>query len=170
MKKELKIIRGLPGSGKSTLAEHTARVYRQNGKKVSHYEADQYFMKNGVYKFDASKLQLAHKNCANNVRIDLADKITQAAKDIVIVANTFTTYKEIEPYIELAYIYKISVDIIHCVSNFKSIHDVPEEAMERMRKRMVSNEYIVDKFKEMFNIEHDVPEFEISHQRYSKGI
>lgn len=166
MQKELVIIRGLPGSGKSTLAEKLTRLHREAGRKVSHYEADQYFMKDGVYKFQHYKLHIAHKTCANNVRIDLADKITQSAKDVVIVSNTFTTYSEVEDYLLLAAALGAWVNMIHCHSNFKSIHDVPEASIERMRNRMVTNEFIVGRFIEQF----PNSDLEISHQTYSKMV
>lgn len=156
----LTIIRGIPGSGKSTLAKLLATFYAHHGKKVAHYEADMFFTKDSEYTFDASKLKNAHEWCRHCVDLALVDH------NEVIVSNTFTTYKEIEPYIEMAYIHKIPVHIIHCTSKFESIHNVPDEAMKRMRNRFVSNEHIVDSFKELFNIEHDAPGFEISHQTH----
>jgi len=49
----LVIIRGCSGSGKSTLAKLL-------GSNFKHFEADMYFMKNGVYQFDGTKLGAAH--------------------------------------------------------------------------------------------------------------
>jgi predicted kinase len=43
--KELFLLRGLPGSGKSTLAKSLGGI---------RIEADQYFMEDGVYNFDAN--------------------------------------------------------------------------------------------------------------------
>lgn len=54
----LTLIRGISGSGKSTLAnslsEKTGSI---------HVEADQFFILNGEYKFDRSKLSEAHEKC-----------------------------------------------------------------------------------------------------------
>jgi predicted kinase len=48
------ILRGLPGSGKSTMS----------GILIANVvSADFYFMKDGVYLFDKSKLNDAHKQC-----------------------------------------------------------------------------------------------------------
>ncbi len=47
--KELFLLRGLPGSGKSTLAKSLSD---------SHIEADMFFMKDGEYKFDGSKIKM----------------------------------------------------------------------------------------------------------------
>jgi len=52
--KELILLRGLPGSGKSTLAKSLDGI---------HIEADQFFMIDGEYRFDASKLKDAHNYC-----------------------------------------------------------------------------------------------------------
>jgi len=54
--KELLLLRGLPGSGKSTLAKLLGG---------EHIEADMYFMKDGEYHFDGSKLKIAHEWCRN---------------------------------------------------------------------------------------------------------
>jgi len=58
--KELFLLRGLPGSGKSTLAKSLG------GMRI---EADQYFMYEGKYEFDASKLKEAHAWCQNAVSV-----------------------------------------------------------------------------------------------------
>ena len=49
---ELIIIRGIPGSGKTTMAK--------SYQGYSHYEADMFFMKDGVYNFDRAKIKNAH--------------------------------------------------------------------------------------------------------------
>jgi predicted kinase len=117
----LYIIRGLPGSGKSTLA-------KQMG--ILHVEADMYFIQaNGEYKFDATKLKQAHQYCW-----DWVDHYLEQGYDVV-VSNTFTTRKEIKPYIDLAEKYNTEYKIIEATYNGKSIHSVPEETLEKMRKR-----------------------------------
>lgn len=123
----LYIIRGLPGSGKSTLARKLADEYG-----CSHYEADQYFMEDGVYKFDPSKLRKAHEQCWNHT----FDDISQGRN--VIVSNTFTTIKEMREYFYLANSSGCELVILECVGNYGSIHGVPEEKIEQMRNRWVS--------------------------------
>ena len=58
MEKILVICRGICGAGKSTFAKTLG------GK---HYEADMYFIDpiSGEYKFDGSKIKLAHEWCQN---------------------------------------------------------------------------------------------------------
>lgn len=120
----LYLIRGLPGSGKSTLA----RIISQH-EKALHFEADQYFQLKDQYAFDARKLRQAHSWCFNSTRNGLIGGYS------VVVSNTFTTKKEILPYIELANDLAISYNIIICQGDFESIHDVPRETIEKMKNR-----------------------------------
>lgn len=122
------ILRGTPGAGKST----TAQIMQQ-GINGQFYEADQYFMVDGEYKFDASKLGAAHQWCKNQVEHDL-----EAGFD-VIVSNTFTTIKELRPYFELGKKYGIKPSVLTCHANYGSTHNVPEESLQRMKERFVYN-------------------------------
>ena len=133
---ELILIRGLPGSGKSTLALNR---FCRNGYYL--VEADMYFYNKGEYKFDPKKLYQAHKWCQE--RTDL----TLGLDYNVVVSNTFTTKKELRPYFTIAKKYGIIPIVILCQDNFGSVHNVPEETMEKMRKRF---EYdISDLFEEL---------------------
>lgn len=125
----LYIIRGLPGSGKSTLARKLA-----NAQGCNYYEADQYFMEDGEYKFDASKLHKAHNWCWNSTFNDIHHGRN------VIVSNTFTTIREMRNYFHLASNYGCDLVIIECTGNYGSIHGVPEEKIEQMRLRWVSED------------------------------
>lgn len=119
----LVLIRGLPGSGKSTLArEYAARGFR-------HYEADQYFMRDGEYRYRADKVHVAHRRCQERTRASLR------AGHPVVVANTFTTRAEMKPYIEAALRYGYDTEIIEAAGDYGSIHNVPSAAIERMRTR-----------------------------------
>jgi len=61
---------------------------------------------------------------------------TQYGKEIV-VSNTSTTEKEMEPYLKLAekYDYKVVSLIVENRHGNKSVHNVPDETMEKMRNR-----------------------------------
>mgnify|MGYP003397063022 FL=1 len=60
MKPQLVIVRGIPGSGKSTFA---AEISRETGLFV--FESDEYFIRNGVYQFDAGKKTWPKNNTAS---------------------------------------------------------------------------------------------------------
>jgi len=117
--RELVIIRGLPGSGKSTMG----KVLRLAG--YEHYEADQYFMKDGIYQYDASKVRHAHLWCQSAVRTALAQNKR------VVVCNTFTRIKELTPYLALSK----KVRIIEAKGNWQNIHGVPAIRLHEMAAR-----------------------------------
>lgn len=134
MTKKLIIIRGLPGSGKSTLARQF---------DMFHFETDQFFVDaKGTYNFDASKLHQAHATCQ-----DATDGFLKMNHDVV-VSNTFTTLKELRPYFEIAKKHGIVPTVIHCQNQFKNVHDVPQEALDRMKARFQHD--ISPLFKEFF--------------------
>lgn len=120
MVQRLVIIRGLPGSGKSTKAK------RLKTPQAIHVEADMFFVKNGVYKFDRRDLKLAHTWCQTVVMAFLEDH------QEVWVSNTFSTIKEIQPYIDMAKRMKICWNVWCCNGRYKSIHNVPDDTIERM--------------------------------------
>lgn len=128
--KNLIILRGLPGSGKSTLAQK----FKDLGYK--HLEADSYFVdKEGNYKFDRDKLGDAHKWCQDN-----ADFVMDYGKSLV-VSNTFTTEKELQPYLDLAYKYDYLVTslIVEGRHNGINLHGVPQETLDKMGQRLKQN-------------------------------
>jgi len=126
--KTLFLIRGLPGSGKTTLAKQIGGI---------NVEADQYFMEDGEYKFDASKLKFAHMYCEAQTRGWMKMDTEQLSTDTIVVSNTFTTEKEMKSYIEMAkeFDYRVVSLIVENRHGHKSTHGVPEPTMEKMEKR-----------------------------------
>jgi len=140
--KKIILIRGIPGSGKSTLAYDLKDFFILSSKygnkrvelenKVEVYEADQYFEdENGNYNFNKHELKDAHKSCQRKTW----EFFNFYNEGIVIVSNTFTTKKELIPYFEIAKEFNIIPQVILCEGNYKSIHNVPKETIERMKKR-----------------------------------
>jgi predicted kinase len=132
MDKVLILLRGLPGSGKTSFANlmWASQVI---------CEADQFFYdKEGNYNFDATKLGHAHKACQEKVETFMKDnQNNHQFYPEIIVSNTSTTEKELQPYLDLAlkYGYTVVSLIIENFHNGKSVHNVPDETIEKMRKR-----------------------------------
>lgn len=118
---DLILVRGLPGSGKSTIAKGLNLDF--------HFEADQFFMVDGVYKFDANRLHLAHQWCQDQTR----EKLAMGGR--VAVSNTFTTIRELRPYFDIARERGITPNVILAQNSFNNVHNVPQEALDRMRAR-----------------------------------
>lgn len=123
------LIRGLPASGKSTLAKMLAILI---------FEADMFFMQDGKYVFDGSKLPEAHAWCQDSVRNALA-----SGEQNVVVANTFTTRWELEPYIKMANDADAKLIVVDLFDGGcddqklfeRNSHNVPLEAIAAMRSR-----------------------------------
>ena len=118
----LYLIRGVSGSGKSHLA------WKITPCEVS---ADNYFYDaSGKYKFMSGKLYEAHKFCQNETEIYM-----RMGDYEIAVHNIFARRWELEPYYKLAEKYGYKVVEIIIKSNFKNIHGVPAEKVEKQRQR-----------------------------------
>ena len=120
--KELILLRGLPGSGKSTLAKMICN---------QHVEADMFFMQDGEYKFDATKLKQAHKWCQDKTESWMQKRYN------VVVSNTFTQEWEMDAYYELAkkYGYQVHSLVVENRHGGVNEHGVPVDKLEQMKNR-----------------------------------
>jgi predicted kinase len=129
--KNLYIVRGLPGSGKSTFAKSIAKPWQI-------FEADQFFMKNGIYTFDMTKLKDAHNDCKRRVHKALHPGLLSSfLYNTVVVSNTFTQDWEMRFYqiIGKKYGYKIHTIIVENRHGGTNQHGVPDEKLDIMRNR-----------------------------------
>jgi predicted kinase len=128
MEKILFIVRGLPGSGKSTFAKTLG------GK---HFETDNFFMVDGEYKFDVTKLKAAHEWCQNSVNTAMILNITTDLNSTIVVSNTFTQEWEMKPYFDMAetYGYRVFSLIVENRHGGVNQHGVPQDKLEIMKNR-----------------------------------
>ena len=116
------LIRGLPGSGKSTIAKNIAAVCG-----YVHVEADMFWIDGyGNYNFDISRLRDAHEWCR-----DYTYQLINRDGQDVVVSNTFTQKWEMSPYFQIS----DRAAVLTCRGNFGSIHNVPQDVVEKMRAR-----------------------------------
>lgn len=131
------ILSGVSGSGKSH--------YAQSLNPHKTLSADDYFMRGGEYKFDASKLSSAHAKCFR----DFIECVSSYDDDkLIVVDNTNTTEVEIAPYYLGAEAYGHSV-VIHIMTFLsgltertlnvlekRNLHKVPRHVIRKQDTRM----------------------------------
>ena len=123
------ILQGVSGSGKSTLA---------NSLRGEICSADSFFIKDGKYQFDISKLSEAHGKCLKK----FIDMVQNNIK-LIVVDNTNTTIEEIAPYFAVAQAYNYDIEIIslHCpveIAAKRNVHNVPKKSIEYMQERIIN--------------------------------
>lgn len=119
---QLILIRGLPGSGKTTLAMSLNDCF-------AHYEADMFFETEDGYNFIPSKIKHAHEWCQRMAKSALDHGVN------TVVANTFTTKAELQPYIDMAEERGIIPLIVECKGEWRSVHSVPARTIIKMEER-----------------------------------
>lgn len=126
-KKTVYILRGVSGAGKSTLA---GELVPDSPHCI--FSADDFFVIDGVCRFDAKKLQQAHRECFTRF-CDYVDS------DIgpLVVANTNITEKEFKHYIDYATeggytVFSIIVENRHGGNN---VHNVSEGTLNKQAAR-----------------------------------
>lgn len=138
------IMRGVPGAGKSTWV-------KRNHPQAFVCSADDYFEKDGAYKFDVRKLGEAHAFCMSAFLHVMNDP----AHPVVIVDNTNIRYAEMSPYVLVGQAFGCSIEVATIathpdVSARRNVHSVPAEkvyrawdAFEQLPNFLKSNETII---------------------------
>uniref|UniRef100_A0A1I7W0J6 Smr domain-containing protein n=1 Tax=Loa loa TaxID=7209 RepID=A0A1I7W0J6_LOALO len=125
------IMRGIPGSGKSYLASDLI-----SGTNGAVFNTDKYFMQNGVYQFDPTKLDEYHQKNWKEAK----DAIQQGVK-VIIIDNTNIFVAHMKPYINLAVKNLYEIYFVEPETEWKknakecarrNAHSVPEEKIAHM--------------------------------------
>ncbi len=128
---EVIILRGLPGSGKSTWA-------KINYPKAPICSADNWFVKEGKYKFNPKEIGMAHEACMEEFLMQTL--LSGIDPPTVIVDNTNIELWELSPYLSVAKACGHSVRIVRfetpidiCIT--RNIHGVPASTIRSMKNR-----------------------------------
>jgi predicted kinase len=128
----LYILQGIAGAGKSTLAKKMIA----EGKADEYWEADMFMVdENGNYNFNLKKLGHCHNMCGMKVNLAMSRGLN------VIQANTNLRRQDIDNYIDDAKDYGYNVVIIKLFTDYGSIHNVPQDTLVTMKRRMAEFDY-----------------------------
>lgn len=142
---QVKIISGVSGAGKSSWIK--AQAWYDN---ASVHSADDFFMQDGVYRFDASKLGEAHGSCLRSFihgcragwryqEAGMMDRVPELP--IEVVDNTNLSSEEIAPYYSVAqaYGYEVTLVTLRVPSELavsRNQHGVDLHTIKNMEKRL----------------------------------
>jgi ABC-type glutathione transport system ATPase component len=123
MDKHCIIFRGISGAGKSTLAELFGGVVCC---------ADDFFVKDGEYKFDPTLLKRAHEVCREKF-----EDAVKKGEPRISVSNTNTQSWEFEFYSNFAKEngYKVFSVIVENRHGNENVHGVPSEVLKKQKAR-----------------------------------
>ncbi len=124
MQKNLIILRGVPGSGKTLLAN----LFETKAICC----ADDWHIKNGKYGWKHENATNAHRWCKRK-----CERFMVMGAKKIIVSNTNTTKKELEPYLNLGkkYNYIVHTIVVENRHGSKNTHSVPDETLNQMKER-----------------------------------
>lgn len=132
MRNKIIVLRGVSGCGKSTFAAYLQSLVP--GAVIC--SADNFFMKDGKYVFDAKLLGEAHTKC----RCDYYDAL-EAGAPLVIVDNTNVRESDLVIYTDLAkdFNYDIVSLIVENRHGNKNIHGCPDEKVQSQANLLAAN-------------------------------
>lgn len=117
------IIRGASGSGKTTYSEK----FVEDG--YVRVESDDFFMVDGIYKWDQSKLtDIFRKQFIKVTRYLFSGQS-------VVVPGCFTKLNHMAEYILFCEYYNIAYEIYEMKTQYQNVHGVTADKVESMRTR-----------------------------------
>lgn len=158
--KTLTILRGIAGCGKSTLANRM----KSEDPNIVICSADDYWIKNGQYVFEAANLGKAHYVCLLK-----ATRAIESGKD-VIIDNTNLSLSDFKKYIDLAEANSYSVKII--TVSYNSLDEAAAHRDGRSDGKNIPKERIQEMYNKLknANIEENVktkyPTLDIKFETY----
>lgn len=125
-------MRGVPGSGKSTYIKNNCE-----GAVIA--SADNFFMRDGEYKFDIRLIGAAHAWCFETFVRALGVKCP-----LVVVDNTNVKARDMKRYVETARAAGYEVEIVKVLCDpakaaSRNVHAVPKEVVERMYRELTAS-------------------------------
>ncbi len=128
--KHMVILRGIPGSGKST-------YQREHFPDAFVVSSDHFFVKEGVYRFDHTKLGEAHRACFRAC----LEAVVISESPLIVVDNTNLRAVEVAPYVVLGEAFGYEVEVITLLTNpviaaARNVHGVPEDSVLKMARRL----------------------------------
>ncbi len=123
------ILRGSSGSGKTTLATYLKGLNFNADIQICC--ADDYFERDGEYKFDVSKLGAAHGACQEKFQKALEDGLD------CVVSNTTTTAKEKSWYVTRAKAagYRVFSLVVENLGT-TNVHNVPADVLGNQKRKL----------------------------------
>ncbi len=152
MQKTVIINRGIPASGKSSFAKEIVDTLSQKGLSAVRCSTDDFFIVDGEYRFDETKLREYHLKNQNRFKQALKDEI-----DLVICDNTNIEPWEANTYYELAKENNYCVILmdfeardlpshIDAQSNDDYMHNIPSGILENMLNSYQNYKELIDKY------------------------
>ena len=130
------IMRGIPGSGKSTVAN---RLAHQVIIPSAIHSTDKYFMVDGVYKFDPTKLREYHQKNLEAFKKSLDELPSLPFYEAVVICdNTNIKKSQYQPYVDAAKAAGYCVAFVVMpmpeaeIAAARNKHGVPLEVIKRM--------------------------------------
>ena len=147
--KKMVIMRGVPGSGKTHRANEIHEAALRDGLTAEIYSTDNYFMVNGVYRYDAAKIGLYHSLNQQAV----SDAIREGI-DVIIVDNTNVKSKDFLYYLEAGVLNDLEVAFEEPTPVFASRnnHGVDETVIARMLVRWENEDGFCDAAKQLLEM------------------
>lgn len=128
---EVLVLSGMPGAGKSTYSKKLKEKALANDTNFQVFSADLFFMRDGEYKFDASRRGEAHAWCFREYCNFLRKAQEENLKNVqVVVDNTNLSAWEISPYVQAANAWGFNHKIVTIkaspdVAFKRQLHSVP---------------------------------------------